>query len=49
METYQATAKKIDRENFREFVCDWGLFAQFFGYFTIASVISGPMGFTPDG
>jgi predicted AAA+ superfamily ATPase len=22
METYQATAKKIDRENFREFVCD---------------------------
>jgi hypothetical protein len=21
METYQATAKKIDRENFREFVC----------------------------
>jgi hypothetical protein len=49
METYQATAKKIDRDNFREFVCDWGRFNLFFGYLAIASVISGPMGFIPEG
>jgi hypothetical protein len=44
METYQATAKKIDRENFREFVCGW-----YPGYLLIASLISGPNGFTPEG
>jgi hypothetical protein len=49
MESYGATSKKIDRLNFREFVCDWGWFARVVDYLAMASVISGPKGFTPDG